>query len=487
MSDRESTQVGYRLRIQPTDLSTYPDRAKLVWFDLVVKYGLIAKDKDLAKGLGADGRPMKALHPKTIKYRKSEVGPVTKTAPPLIPALELSRVRSLLTGRAHTGSAEFWWKFDSVSGDSFAVILRYQRDEYGRDVFGLSPRGTAWTLTKAMADWEAWKASPEAGRLTAGRPGIPAARQVRKPVPKVTVRQNLEYSELFPGARPLIEKAIAEGRFPGFRRLNARGEQWRPQRGIGPEPMPPPAPKPEPKPKPAPKPTPPPPKPRPVASPVSAALDLKSATPNVASAAKVVLNAIDKVHGDGNLPEISILNETTNTYLGSLTVTKTGKVIMMQIRENGRKVHETIVHETGHFLDYGGIPRTKPTFGEERNFRAEELFKDFFKAVDSSSSIKTLISRLTQKSVLKTEGALTSPYEVDRKHVEYLLHENEVWARAYSQWIAYRSGQPELLTDLEKTLSDSFHQIYPTQWNASDFYAIGQAMDAIFSKLGWLR
>ena len=235
MSD--STQIGYRLRIQPTDLSTYPDRAKVIWFDLVVKYGLIAKDKDLAKGLGADGKPMKALRPKTIKYRKSEVGPVTKTAPPLIPALELSRVRSLLTGRAHTSSAEFWWKFDSVSGESFAVILRYQRDEYGRDVFGLSPRGTAWTLARATTEWDRWKASPGAQRLTAGRQGIPAARQVRKPIPQVTVRQNLEKSELFPGARPIIEKAMAEGRFPGFRRLNARGEQWKPQRGIGPGPI----------------------------------------------------------------------------------------------------------------------------------------------------------------------------------------------------------------------------------------------------------
>ena len=182
--------------------------------------------------MGADGRPMKALHPKTIKYRRSEVGPVTKTAPPLIPALELSRVRALLTGRAHASSAEFWWKFDAVSGASFAVILRYQRDEYGRDVFGLSPRGTAWTLARAMKDWETWKASPEANRLTAGRVGIPGARQVRTPLPKIAVKQNLEYSELFPGAKSVIEKAMAEGRFPGFRRLNARGEQWRPPRGL---------------------------------------------------------------------------------------------------------------------------------------------------------------------------------------------------------------------------------------------------------------
>src|SRR5271166_7151975 len=154
MSD--STQIGYRLRIQPTDLSTYPDRAKLVWFDLVVKYGLIAKDRDLAKGLGADGKPMKALHPKTIKYRKSEVGPVHKHAPPLIPALELSRVRALLRGRAHLQSAEFFWGFDSVTGRSFAKILHYAADR-GHDVFGLSDAGTAWVRRQALAEWEKWK------------------------------------------------------------------------------------------------------------------------------------------------------------------------------------------------------------------------------------------------------------------------------------------------------------------------------------------
>src|SRR5208283_5449902 len=192
--------------------------------------------------------------------------------------LAISRVRSLLTGRAHASSAEFWWTFDAISGQSFAEILRYQRDKYGRDVFGLSPRGTAWTLAKAMKDWDEWKASPEAGRLTAGLPGIPAARQIRKPIPKVTVKQDLEDYDLFPGAKSVIEKAIAEGRFPGFRRLNARGEQWKPGTEIPPSP-PGTAPVKPTKPKPKPQPIPSVPKPqpapiKPTSAPVSAAFDV---------------------------------------------------------------------------------------------------------------------------------------------------------------------------------------------------------------------
>ena len=186
------------------------------------------------------------------------------------------------------------------------------------------------------------------------------------------------------------------------------------------------------------------------------------------------------MHGDGNLPTIPFKSNEDPNYLGYLRVTKTGQATEMQIRHDGPFIHETIAHETGHFLDYGGIPRTLPTFEEERNWRAEELFKDFFKAVDESFSIKTLVAR--QKQTL-----FGFDYKIDQKHLNYLLQENEIWARAYSQWIAYRSGQPDLLSEHEYVLTRGFHKIYPTQWTESDFQSIGQAMDAIFAKLGWLK
>jgi hypothetical protein len=105
MAVRESTQVGFRIRgIAPTDLSTYPDRIKLMFWEWVTEIALKVKDKELARGWDKNG-DVHPLSAKTIRYRRSEVGPVHKTAPRLIPAMELSRVRSLLTGRAHTTSA----------------------------------------------------------------------------------------------------------------------------------------------------------------------------------------------------------------------------------------------------------------------------------------------------------------------------------------------------------------------------------------------
>ncbi len=240
MSERESTAVGYRLRIQPPDLGYFPDSVKQMWFGWVLDYGLRAKDKDLARGMDKNGK-VGVLDPKTIKYRKSEVGPTTKDAPYLTPSYARSRVRSLLTGRAHVNSAEFFWRFDSVTGRSFATILHYQADEYGHDVFGLSDAGTAWTMAMALKKWNAWKAA--GGELPQPRHVStlpPISKQViRTPIRKIPVtgRIDLQNMDLM-GDEGLIKRAIDAGQFTGFRRLNARGERWVAGGGAANEPTP---------------------------------------------------------------------------------------------------------------------------------------------------------------------------------------------------------------------------------------------------------
>ncbi|HMF38318.1 MAG TPA: hypothetical protein VKF17_16865 [Isosphaeraceae bacterium] len=264
MADRESTAVGYRLRMQPPDLSTYPDSVKLQWFEWVTELGIERKLVELRKGWDRYGKTH-PLKPRTIKYRKSEVGPVHKRAPRGIPALDLSRVMSLLTGRAHLSSAEFWWGFDSVTGASFARILHYWADDHGHDVFGLSPAGTAWVEAEAMKKWAEWKAAGGYTRPAVNLPGAKPVRKaaIRRPIRKIEIpgRMDLENMDLA-GGEAEIRRAIAAGRFPGFRRLNLRGEQWKPGAGIPhlqpPPKFPPKPPPPTAPPKPAPVPKPPP-------------------------------------------------------------------------------------------------------------------------------------------------------------------------------------------------------------------------------------
>lgn len=239
-----STRVGYRVRgVEPADLSQYPDSVKLMFWGWVVEFGLEAKHRDLSKGLDKDGSPLRALKPKSIKHRKSEVGPTDRHAPPLQPSHARSRVHSLLTGRAHVNSAEFWWRFDSVTGNSFAAVLSHQAEQ-GRDVFGLSPKATAWVRQQAGKRWESWKARTQTQVQRAAMPGRQVARQSnapRRPIVGVPTRgrTDLENMDAGPGADlERTRRAIRAGQHTGFRRLNAEGERWTPLDGGEPSPRP---------------------------------------------------------------------------------------------------------------------------------------------------------------------------------------------------------------------------------------------------------
>ena len=87
------------------------------------------------------------------------MGPADPDAPPLTPAYGLSRTRSLFTGRAMPGHAEFFWRFDPVTGKPWGRILRYHADGAGRlpvrDVIGLSPASLAWVRDQVGVWWTA--------------------------------------------------------------------------------------------------------------------------------------------------------------------------------------------------------------------------------------------------------------------------------------------------------------------------------------------
>jgi hypothetical protein len=151
---------GYKIEgIAPPDLASYPPAVRKQYWQWVVDLGLKRKDKELSEGLDKDGKPLRAIKARTKKYRRSAMTPSGKgdpEAPPLIPGWQKSRTRSLLAGKATSSYAEFWWRYDAWTGASWGEVLEYQAKK-GRDVFGLSPEGTALVEARALAKWEAWK------------------------------------------------------------------------------------------------------------------------------------------------------------------------------------------------------------------------------------------------------------------------------------------------------------------------------------------
>ncbi len=236
----DPTAIGFRIRgIGPPDLDLFPPSVRKQYWQWVTDAALKVKDRELAKGWDKDGA-IHPLHPKTIKYRRSEVGPTHKHAPRGIPALNLSRVRVLLRGRAHDNSSELFWTFDWRTGKSFAVILDYWREDQGHDVFGISPGGLAAVQAQALNKWQAWKASYR-GKVAMETTPPPVPRRsipkqtIKWPVHKVKLpkvqtkgHMDLEHYTMWKGDEARIRRAIGNGTFSGFGRVNLSGEMWRP-------------------------------------------------------------------------------------------------------------------------------------------------------------------------------------------------------------------------------------------------------------------
>jgi len=212
-----------------------------------------------------------------------------------------------------------------------------------------------------------------------------------------------------------------------------------------------------------------------------------SISPRIERAAKATFEIIDKVHSDGNIPRLPVRSMTHADYEGYLKIRNDGTVKAMEINKVTDTPRFTTAHETGHVIDYAGIPLAAPRIKENRDFRAEKRFKRFLDAIEASKSIMTLRSRQGQATVHTEGAAWLNNYAVDQKHVEYLLQDHEIWARAYSQWIAEKSGDPDMLAELEHRMTRTDQKIYAPQWTSEEFKPISAEIDAIFRDLGWLK
>jgi hypothetical protein len=76
-------------------------------------------------------------------------------------------------------------------------------------------------------------------------------------------------------------------------------------------------------------------------------------------------------------------------------------------------------------------------------------------------------------------------YTADAAWRNYVLDPIELWAMSYAQWIALRSGDPDLAAQLHD--QQQKHATYSMAWPNEDFEPIAEAMDEVFRSIGWLR
>jgi hypothetical protein len=516
--------TSFKIRgIAPPDLGRYSAAVRTMFWSWVLDAAIPAKVKELKAGLDKDGEPMKAISAKTRKYRRSAMTPGGKgdpAAPPLIPGWMKSRTISLLAGRALSTHADFFWRFDPFTADSWGKVLSYQARK-GRDVIGISAKAVKTIQAQAWAKWAQFKAGklPQQKAVGPGKaPGIPrvgstgmehATFGIGVTGPEKFAKGQWTGGMTWPEWQKYFRET-AKAKIPGrpnpmrsphpevgknYNRL--LGHIWSSgQRPAGPPtakpiPVTPPVPKVPPKtqvamppaPKPAPKPAPPPPKPvGPAGTPVRDAL-VNTARGKTKDHIDAVLGLIAKVHGDGSLTKIPI-KQTTGTRRMGAYVWNISRPVEIRISSQGDHPRMTTAHEIGHFIEDRGIPKSQ---AGARIFSLSPELKDWLDAVTASKAyaeLKALRAGGRSVKVAKPDGTSTE-YILDKRYIGYTLQNDELWARSYAQYIATKSGDPVMLKELENGLKELNPYVH-RQWQPDDFKPILEAIDAMFRKLGWI-
>lgn len=140
---------------------------------------------------------------------------------------------------------------------------------------------------------------------------------------------------------------------------------------------------------------------------------------------------------------------------------------------NPESTRYELMHELGHAADYallGGKTLGTKMLGEPENVR---------RAWEISSGVVTALGGLMEAH--GETAAARRIAKLPEKMREYLDTPPEVFARAYVQWIAERTGDPELSNTIQSVVGDD--HTYPSywQWDAEDWPKMRAAMDRVFA------
>lgn len=194
---------------------------------------------------------------------------------------------------------------------------------------------------------------------------------------------------------------------------------------------------------------------------------------------RAAIKSIEKVH---RIPANSHkINVTTSHGIGTLNGTyhvagSLSQIIMARMSGVARS---SFVHEYGHYLDhhiFGSGQYSLSALASQSN--SAEL-RPLMRACARSVAVRRLIQK--HKQFIRT----TDP---NIRVTNYLLLRAEIFARAYAQWIAYKSGDKIMQNELEAhRISWRNHGYDGVQWESRDFIPIAREFDNLFRRRGLLR
>ena len=145
----------------------------------------------------------------------------------------------------------------------------------------------------------------------------------------------------------------------------------------------------------------------------------------------------------------------------------------------GAEPELSLAHEIGHFLDHSRLPSGSAT-GPRRYFGSTK---------PASRRMQLLMRTIRRTPTYQAIAALARvPGVPGVTRWKYLRHRNEIFARAYAQYVAWRSGDPVMREQLDAILSHPNPKRSFEHWPYEEFLPIVEAFDRLFEgkELGWL-
>lgn len=215
------------------------------------------------------------------------------------------------------------------------------------------------------------------------------------------------------------------------------------------------------------------------------------------------LRAINKVHGDGDLAPIKFSAaragadyygmfraSSTTAYHEATNRVVTKRLYKLELNQKMKTHGElTAAHEVGHALDYLVI-------NQPNRFASRELSGAMGKVIEAatnSQAVQTIESWIANPP--------TDDHRLMKSYLRYLDKPEEIWARAYAQYIAEKSGDPVMLAQVAQERErqkrklviggqtieyEETGPIVPKHWTSEDFAPIRAAIDDLFRLKGWI-
>ena len=202
---------------------------------------------------------------------------------------------------------------------------------------------------------------------------------------------------------------------------------------------------------------------------------------------KSALDAINGVHKDGALPKIKmdLDNSPNSSSQGSYgQYDHDGSPGDILINKRTKQAEFTAAHEIGHFIDHAGLGNGGFKFASE--IPGGEM-SGWSATVQNSAAYKTLVSKKLNPGNYKVSVTTSSgkaSFGPNVQQLEYLLDVKELWARSYAQYIAIKSGNKAMLSQLKTQQNDILYG--ERQWSKADFKPIMDEIDKLFKAKGWL-